>query len=209
MNAFGLEVDAGAEELRRQADEIVRRPEFREEPPSIVERALDWFFEQLGTVLGPVAGSGGYAIGYAILAVALAVIGYILWRVFPRGRLRPTSDGFTIDSDTVVRRSRADWLAEAERAEAAGDWDRAVHARYHAIAAGLADDDQLPVSPSTTAGERRQVFASRPGEPERVAAFDDATSTYEHVWFGGRDAGQPDRNRLADADRSLLGKGDS
>ena len=197
------------DELRRQADEIVRRPEFREEPPSLVERGLDWIFERLGDLIGPVAGSGGYAVGYGILIVAIAVIGYLLWRVFPRGRLLSSPESFTVTSRTELRRSRAEWLAEAEQAEAAGDWERAVHARYHAIAAGLADGERLPSAPSTTAGERRRAFAQHEGEPGSVTTFDGATDTYEHVWFGGRSAGRPDSQRLADADRSLLDGGSS
>lgn len=204
MNGTSLSTTADPEELRRQADEIVSRPEFQEEQPSLVERALDWMFEQLGDLIGPVAGSGGYALGYAILIVALAAVGYLLWRVFPRGRLGPQHQDFIVATDTVARRSRAEWLAEAAQAEADGDWERAVHARYYAIASGLADDDRLPSEPSTTTGERRVAFAAPPTEPARAATFDDATETYEHVWFGGRSADEPDSRRLADADRSLL-----
>lgn len=197
-----------ADELRRQADEIVRRPEFRQESPSIVERVLDWLFEQLGDLIGPVADSGGgYLIGYLVLILALAAIAFLLWRVLPRGRLLPQRDSFTVITDTVVRRSRAEWLAEAERAEVGGEWDEAVHARYHAIATGLADGDQLPSDPSTTSGERRSAFTNPPHEPGRVATFGEATETYEHVRFGGRPAVQPDSRRLADADRSLLDDG--
>jgi hypothetical protein len=195
---------ADPEELRRHADEIVRRPEFRQEPPSLIERALEWFGEQLGNLLGPVAGSGGYALGYAILAVALGTVVYLLWRVFPRGRLLPERETFTVSSDTAVRRSRAEWLTEAERADEAGDWERAVHARYHAIAAGLVDEERVPAAPSTTTGERRTAFAAPPVDPARVATFDEATDTYEHVWFGGRPADQPDSRRLTEADRAII-----
>ena len=98
-----LRTTADPDDLRRQADEIVSRPEFQEAQPSLVERALDWLFEQLGDLIGPVAGSGGYAVGYAILIVALAAIGYLLWRVFPRGRLGPQRQDFTVVTDTVTR----------------------------------------------------------------------------------------------------------
>ncbi len=193
-----------AEELRRHADEIVRRPEFREEQPSLVERVLDWIFDGFGDFAGPVSGSGGYAIGYGLLIVALLLVGYLLWRVFPRGRLLPRRTAVTVATATSVGKSRRAWLAEAAQAEADGDWDRAVHARYHAIAVGLADGLQVPGDPSTTPGERRSAFTNPPHERHRVAALGEATDTYEHVWFGGRPAAQPDSRRLADADHSLL-----
>lgn len=196
------------EEIRQKADDILARPEYREATPGLVERGLNWLAERLGDLFGSVVGSsgdGGYLLGYAVLLLALAAIGYIAWKVFPRSgdRRRPTG---AVTHESVPRASRAQWLARAAEAEAAGRWGEAVHARYHALTTGLADRKVLPAAESTTSGEHRTAFAQAGGGPgaERVAVFDGATDRYEHVWFGGRDAAPDDSQALASADRRLL-----
>ena len=201
------------DELRETADEIVSRPEFREEQPTLVERALDRVFEELGDIVGRVVGGGGgYLVGYAILAVALGLAAYFVWRFFPRRRLLARSDGYEIEREITVRRSRDEWLELAVEAESSGDWDVAVHARYHALTAGLADDERLPSTLSTTSGEHRRAFAAAAAAGSEVGhggvlpidVFNSVTDRYEQVWFGGDPADQPDSRDLADADRALL-----
>ena len=207
------------EEFRDTADEILSRPEFQEAQPSVVQRATDWIFEQLGQVLGGVVGSGGgYIIGYLILAVAATLAAYLVWKFFPRRRLVGSDDDIDIEHRTTVRLSRKEWLKAAAEAEAAGDWDRAVHARYHALTTGLADDEKLAPEPSTTSGEHRARFAAGDQADEqvdgdqqatapnqvKVGVFNRATDRYEEVWFGGAEARQPDSNEFQEADRQLL-----
>ncbi|MEZ5412214.1 MAG: DUF4129 domain-containing protein [Acidimicrobiales bacterium] len=195
------------EEIRRKADDILARPEYREATPGLVERAVDWLSERLGRLFGPLVGGsgrGGYYLGYIVLLLALAVIGYIAWKVFPRsGVLRRPPAAVTHES--VPLTSRAQWLARATEAEAAGRWGEAVHARYHALTTGLADRKVLPATESTTSGEHRAAFARGAGPPaEQVAVFDGVTDCYEHVWFGGRPAAADDSQAVASADQRLL-----
>ncbi len=200
------------EEFRDTADDVLSRPEFAEEQPTLVQRAMDWIFERLGEAFGGVVGSGGgYIIGYLILAVAAALAVYFIWRFLPRRRLARTDNDIDIDRSTMIRRSRDEWLRLAAEAEAAGQWDRAVHARYHALTTGLADDEQLAPEPSVTSGEHRAEFAARvqgddqgAGADARVGAFNQVTDRYEDVWFGGAAADRPDNTELQDADRRLL-----
>jgi len=195
---------ADADEIRKTADEVVARPEFAEEQPSLVQRALDWFFQELGELFGgALGGGGGYVVGYAILAAGLALAAYFVWKFLPRRRLAKPAAGTEVDIDTRVMRSRAEWLADADEAERVGAWGRAVHARYHAMTTGLADERELPARPSTTSGEHRTAFAAATS-PDRTLLFDRATDRYEQVWFGGADAGRPDSQELALADRELL-----
>lgn len=196
---------ADPDELRQTADDIVARPEFAEEQPTLVQRALDWFFRELGRLFdGALGGGGGYLIGYAILAAALALAAYLVWKHLPRRRLASSEVEPALEVDTTIRRSRHEWLAEAEEAERLERWDRAVHARYHALTTGLADERELPARPSTTSGEHRAAFAARAASAERATVFDRAVERYEEVWFGGAVAEQPDSERLARADRELL-----
>lgn len=199
-----------AEDYRDSADDILRRPEFAEQRPGLVERALDWFLRQLGSVFEAVTGAGGgYLIGYTTLglaALAALAAAYLLWRALPaRRHLRP-DDGDRGRTTTVVARSRAEWLAEADDAEASGEWDRAVHARYHGLTTGLADAGELAGDPSTTSGEHRRHFDRRAGR-DRATAFRRASTTYEDVWFGGAEAVRDDARDLAALDRELVGTG--
>jgi hypothetical protein len=194
------------EEARSTADEILARPEYREEAPTLVQRAIDWLVDLLGRLFGAViGGGGGHLIGYLILGLALAAAGYGLWRIWPRyGRLaRPSSP--PVANEVAPTRGRAEWLYEAAMAEAIADWERAVHARYHALVVGLADAGRLPADESTTSGEHRRAFALTVGDPQRQARFDRVTDRYEHVWFGGSPAARSDCDSLADADQALLG----
>jgi hypothetical protein len=196
------------DEAREAADEILSRPEYQEAEPSILQRAFDWIAHLLGDLFGFVTGGGGGLwIGYLILAAALAAAAYLAWRFLPRRHPLHRPVWAAVEQETTVRRSRADWLDEAAEAERAARWDRAVHARYHALVTGLADGGELPSELSTTSGEHRRAFARSPsgGVGERLERFDRATDRYEQIWFGGARAGRSDSEALAEADRSLLG----
>jgi hypothetical protein len=198
------------DEARDVADEILGRPEYQEAEPPILQRVLDRIGDLLGDLIGFVSGSGGgYVIGYLILIAALVAAGYAAWRIRPRYHPLQQPAAPWLANDTTPARTRAEWLAEALAAESSSRWDRAVHARYHALVAGLADGGQLPGERSTTSGEHRLAFAHRsagsPDRLERFERFDHATDRFEHVWFGGHPAQRADSQALADADRSLLG----
>lgn len=194
-----------ADEARTTADEILSRSEFQEEQPTLVDRALDWIFDRIGELFGAVLGSGGgYWFGYLLIILALVAAAYFVWRFFPRRRLARSGDGYTVRHETIVRRSRAEWLAEAAAAEAEGEWSKAVRARYRALTAGLADRAVLRSEPSTTAGEHREAYAAV-GDRTHAAVFEEATTRYEEVWFGGDEADGPDSRQLADIDRSMMG----
>ena len=195
------------DEIRRKADDILARPEYREARPGLVQRAVNWLTERLGEVFSSVvgnSGSGGYYLGWIVLIMALLAAGWFLWKVLPRsgGLRRP---GVAVAHESIPRASRAQWLARAAEAEAAGRWGEAVHARYHALTTALADRKVLPAAESTTSGEHRAAFAQGAGpQPDRVAVFDGVTDRYEHVWFGGREAAPDDSRALAAADERLL-----
>ena len=174
------------EEIRRQADDILARPEYQEATPGLVERALDWLSRRLGELVtfGPPSSAvGGYIIGTVILAAALAVVVWIAWRIFPSGSgVRRGRGG--VSHQSVPRASRAEWLARATEAEAGARWAEAVHARYHALTTGLADRAVLPAPESTTSGEHRAAFARR--------AAGDATGTGPGADRGTAPAPAPD-----------------
>lgn len=192
--------------VRQAADDILSQPKYRPVPPSLISRIGRWISERLADIFSVAFQSGhGYWFGYAVLAVALLAVGYLLWRVFPRTRpVRPGRDP-EVAVARRLSRSRRDWLDLARRAEAARQWADAVHARYHALTTGLADRAELPAEPSTTSGEHRRHFTTAAAaNPGRVGTFEQATDRYEGIWFGGRPAEAGDAEALAAADHRLV-----
>ncbi|MCP4221945.1 MAG: DUF4129 domain-containing protein [Actinomycetia bacterium] len=201
--------DIDPERARDTADEILSRREFREEPPTLVERILDRLFEELGQFLSVAFGGGrGLWFGYLVLGFGVCLALYFLVRHNRWGRLGSSQGLVGVELETVDTRSpdRAEWLSRATEAEQAGQWRRAVYARYRALTAGLAASDELSADRSVTSGEHRTTFsAAAKAEPERVASFEGATDCYEQVWFGGQAADQPDAAAMAGADQVVVG----
>ncbi len=199
-------IAADPEQVRQTADEILSRPEYRGADPTLLDRALSWVGEQLAKIFSASIGSGqGYWIGYAILAAAAMVVVYVVWRVFPRGRVGRGEARPAVERETTQWRSRDQWLARARQAEAEARWDEAVHARYHALTTGLADRSELPPEASTTSGEHIRAFTQAPqASPGRLDVFSRATERFERVWFGGAPAAGGDSQALAQADHELL-----
>lgn len=198
--------DIDPDEARDVADEILSRPEFREQPRTLIDRALGWIGERLADVLSTFfGGDRGLVFGYVLLVVAAAVALYFGWRYFPRRRGPGPDEVITIETEILDRAGRDEWLDRARRASAAGRWAEAVHARFHALTTGLADAEQLSPEPSTTSGEHRRAFSGATAHaPERQARFAGIAGRYEEVWFGEEQAGAPDVEAATDADDYLL-----
>lgn len=180
------------EEVRRAAEEILARPEFRRPEPSLFDRFQDWLAEQLGRVFEAVAGGGrGSVVGIVLLVAALGAVAYFATRfattVGVDLRARP------VEPPTPVR-TVGDWMAEAERAEKAGRWKDGVRYRYRALVAGLAERGVVDEIPGRTAGEyRSDVARSAPGAADDFAG---ATELFELVWYGDRPSGPAERDHL-------------
>lgn len=197
---------AEPEDIRHAADDILSRPEYRPPAPSLLDRAFRWMNEQFADVLGGLFGRGGsYVVGWIVLAVALATVSWLLWKVMPRRRLPDTPEPRTIETETRTRPGRGEWLARAAEAEASGNWGEAVRARYRAVVAGLIDREEIDDADGATSGEYRRSFD---GTTDRKQLFDQVTDRFEEVWYGGRPAGDGDPKLLAELDEQVVG-GDS
>jgi hypothetical protein len=200
--------DIDPQEARDAAEEILSRPEFREESPTLVDRAMDWLMERISEILAlAFGGDHGLWIGYLILGLGVVLALYFLVRHVRWGWLRKPESLSEVGIELIADRplDRSQWLARAREAEAQGRWSRAVHARYRAMTAGLAAVDELSADDSATSGEHRNEFTRTAGsDPARVASFGGATDRFEHVWFGGRPAAETDAAAMAEADRVVL-----
>ena len=182
----------GAEEVRRTADEVLSRAEFRPPPRSIQERVLDWVFDRIGDALGALVGGGrGALVAWAIMLVATGLLGFFAVR-FATGVRRDAAQRFA--EAVEPRRPAADWRAEAAAHEARGEWKAALRCRYRALVADLAARGLVDEIPGRTAGEyRREV---RRALPDASGEFGSATDLFEWAWYGNRPTGADENARF-------------
>jgi hypothetical protein len=184
-------------QVTHAVDRVLARAEYRHPGPSLVERiqrdVLDWLARTLSNVVG--AGLGAWIV----LAVILALVVLVVWRV-GGGVTRDPGSGVAVASGRL--RPAADWRAEAEAHERAGEWRLAVRARYRALVADLAGRGFLHEVPGRTAGEYRAEL--RNALPSATPPFSGATELFEGAWYGKRPTGADDAEHFRElADRVL------
>lgn len=194
------EPERSAEEVRRVADEVLADAVFDRPPPGLLARARDWFFERIGDAVESVLGSAGSGLlGWAV--VAMLVLGAVLIVVrFTRGIQR--DPGTAVGTPSGPRRPPTDWLADATRFEAAGDWRAGLRCRHRALVASLAASGLVDEVPGRTAGEYRVDVAR--SVPAVAPDFDGATALFEVAWYGGRAVGAAEAGRFEDLSRRVL-----
>jgi hypothetical protein len=148
---------------------------------------LDWLARLLSGVVG--AGIGAWIA--LVLIVGLVVL--LVWRI-ARGVSRDTGHGVAMSG--IRLRPAADWLAEAEAHERAGEWRQAVRARYRALVADLAGRGLLTEVPGRTAGEYRAELVD--ALPAAAPSFAGVTELFEGAWYGRRPTGEAEAAHLRD-----------
>jgi hypothetical protein len=185
------------QEVRDAAKHILSRPEFREPPKSLYERATDWIGEQLDRIISALLSGGrGSVVAWVALLAVLGLVGFLLWRLVRGARRGPRRRAAPIEVTTDVRRSAAEWDRDADDHERAGRWRDAIRCRYRALvarlgAAGVVDADDV----SRTAGEDRlAVRHAMAGDAAR--SFAEAADLFERAWYGQRPTGEEDGERI-------------
>ncbi|MEX2659849.1 MAG: DUF4129 domain-containing protein [Acidimicrobiales bacterium] len=192
--------EAGAEEVRGIADEVLADPAFHRPGPGLLVRARDWLFEQVAEAIDRLfAAAGDGPLGWVIVA-ALGVAAAVLIVRVTRGMQR--EPGSIAGAPTGPRRPPTDWLADAARFEAAGEWRSGLRCRYRALVASLAASGLVNEVPGRTAGEYRLAVAR--AVPDVGRAFDGATSLFEVAWYGQRDIGPEEARRFEDLSAEVL-----
>jgi hypothetical protein len=207
------------DEVRRLADEILRRREFAAPGRPLLQRAVDWVLRQLERLFGGDgdpsgfdtgaggAGKGGSSWLTVLLLVAAIVLLVLLVRAL-RGtwtrRRRAEEDELEVGIEG--RRSAAAWDQLARRLEAEGRWKEAMQARFGALVERLVERGVVADVPGRTTGEyRSDINASL---PEVAAAFAQASDLFDRAWYGGLPTGADEAGRFtADAERVLTAAG--
>lgn len=182
--------------------EILARPEFQKPPRSIFEIAYDFLARQIGKILHTFFGSGAPTlIAWSILAAALGLIAFVIWRARASLRADPARRVGEIDER---RRPAREWRAEAEAHELRGEWKQALRCRYRALVADLASRGLVDEIPGRTTGEYRREVAS--SLPTAADEFSGATELFERAWYGEVPMGPDEHARFrSHADRVLAG----
>ena len=180
MARADVTVPGGAGAVRRAARQILSRPEFRPTPESPLQRLRNWIGRELTRLAGDVLNATPHGVLGAIIVVAVvaALVALTVSAVRATGA-DPARPGYAVDR---VGRLPADWLAQAARHEAAGEWRAALRCRYRALVAELARRGVVDEIPGRTTGEyRRAIDASLPSGADQFAG---ATELFELVWYG-------------------------
>jgi Domain of unknown function (DUF4129) len=188
--------------VRAATRRVLRRPEFQPARRSPLQVAWEWLLERIGIVLGQLAAGGAGSV--ISLVVVLLIVGAVVLLAirFSRGMTRDPAAAAALPA--VPRRAPAEWRAEAEAHERAGEWRQAVRCRYRALVADLAVRGLVDDVPGRTAGEYRvEVRHNAPGV---AADFAGATELFELAWYARWATGPDDAARLRSlTDRVLAG----
>lgn len=192
-----------ADEVRAAADRILADPRYDVPPKSIPDRILEWFGEQIASVIGSLVGGGAGAViawGFVIAAVAFVVVLLVRFGRLPR-LARPASAA-SPEVMVELTRSPREWRADADALAAQGRWREAVRSLHRALVADLVRSGALSDQPGRTARELvRDLAAER---PDAVDPFAAATSIFEGAWYGHAPVGQSDVDRMRALDADVL-----
>lgn len=185
--------------VRSAAHEIVARPEFRQAPPSPIDRLRRWVFERIAHVVQAALSGRMTLLGVALLVAISILVVYLGYRVV-RGMSADRRVAGQLPGGPA--RAPSDWLHRAAECEGRGDWPGALKARYRALVAELALRHVVEEIPGRTTGEYRVALSET--LPAAAEPFGGATELFEATMYGAHQTGPAEAARLADLSRRVL-----
>jgi hypothetical protein len=189
---FPLEPVPRAPAASEAAHELQKKI-YRDQRPSLLNRAIDWVIEQLRDLLGRASEhSPGGGLGLLFfVALFVVIVGVLIWRFGLPGRgarTRPVVDAVTPTRSAVEHERQADAYA------AEGRWAEAVRERLRGLVAGLVARDLVDNRPGRTAREvAAEASRALPAATEDLSA---AVGIFADVWYGGRTANEDHDQRM-------------
>lgn len=180
-----------------QVDDALRRtyarPELQPPEPGLMDAVREWWRGLWSRIGDWMDGLGGvspivyWAIIILLVAVALGIIGYLLWSTLLRMEARgggfreaaPAHAGAT----NARARTAAEWEEEARRAAAQGRYREAAMALYQALLLRLEAAGAVRYDPAKTPGDYRREARHDPRAAGALTAF---LRGFEPAVFGGR-----------------------
>ncbi|MET8772304.1 DUF4129 domain-containing protein [Streptomyces sp. NPDC004658] len=192
-------VTIGRDPAREAARRELSKRMYHENDPSLLQRALNAFWDWLDRALGTAASAtpGGTVGLVVVILFVVAVLGALWWRL-GTPRRRPTSAATLFDERP---RSAAEHRAASEAHAAQGHWNQAVQERMRALVRSLEERALLDVRPGRTADEAAaEAGRVLPAHADRLRA---AARDFDDITYGGRTAGEQSYHRLAQLDHDL------
>lgn len=186
------------DDARRAADEILDDGAYAEPTQSLLDRGLEWIFDQLGSVFGTLSGGGpGSGVAWIVVAGLTVAAVWLVVRALRVPRVQEKRAGSALEYGTATPHDARVWLDEAERLRAAGDHRGALRCRHQALVARLVTDRVVSDAAGRTAGEYRRDAASvLPDEAQRLASL---TDCFDAVWYGDADVDRETFETFAEA----------
>ncbi|MEU3983710.1 DUF4129 domain-containing protein [Streptomyces sp. NPDC026672] len=187
--------DPAREAARRELSKRM----YHENDPSLVQRALNAFWDWLDRMLSAAASATpGGTIGLVVVVLAVVAVVAALWWRLGSPRRRAVSMPALFDERP---RSAAEHRAAAEAHAAQGHWNQAVQERMRAVVRALEERALLDVRPGRTADEAAaEAGRTLPSHTDRLR---DAAREFDDVTYGGRGASEESYHRMAELDRDL------
>ncbi|MFJ9621464.1 DUF4129 domain-containing protein [Streptomyces sp. NPDC101181] len=182
-----IPVDTPRAPAREAAEGELSKPMYHENDPSIVQRALDQFWDWVSGLFDTAANAtpGGPA-GLVVLVVILFGLAAALWWRLGTPQRSSRAQEALFDSDGP--RSAGQHRAAADTHAAALRWSEAVQERMRAIVRGLEERALLDARPGRTADEA--AAAAGASLPEHATRLRAAARSFDDVTYGGRSANE-------------------
>lgn len=184
---------------REAAERELSDPAYHENDPSLLQRALNRFWEWVDDLFTAASGATpGGALGlFAIVIAVLALVAALWWRLgTPHRTSIPSPPLFD-----ARPRTAAEHRAAAEAHAAQGHWNQAVQERMRAIVRSLEERALLDPRPGRTADEAA-AEASRT-LPAHATELHAAAQSFDAITYGARTATEPTYHQLTTLDTAL------
>ncbi|MGI5398569.1 DUF4129 domain-containing protein [Streptomyces sp. CA-135486] len=192
-------VDTPRIPAREAAERELSKPMYHENDPSLLQRALDRFWDWVGGLFDSASGAtpGGPLGLVVIVLLVIGLVAALWWRLGTPRRTPGSADSLFDDSP----RSASEHRAAAEDHAAAGRWNQAVQERMRAIVRALEERTLLDPRPGRTADEAAaEAGRSLPDHADGLRA---SAREFDDVTYGGRTADRQAYLRLRDLDLEL------
>jgi hypothetical protein len=186
---------------RHVARSILDQPQFHQAPENPLERLYNWAGHTITDLLNDALSGHATPLGVAVLVAVLALLVWLLVRGVRGLQAEPVATGVPVGS---LHRPAADWIADAEAAERAGDWRTAVQARYRALVTDLARRGLVQDSVGRTSGEYRAEVAR--SHSSAADDFGTVTDLFERTVYGDEPSGPADAEVARAASSRILSR---
>jgi hypothetical protein len=187
-------VPGNVSNIRRKLDSILESGDYPQAKElSLLERIWRDFARWLlnSIIKAMPSGSSPSAIYVLELTVIAIPCGLLIWWFIRRLQVQRLGLSADNAAHPLAPSSQGwqEWLEQGQTLGREGRWREAIHHVYWAAISCLESRRQWPADRTRTPREYVGLFS---GNPETRADLSSLTRSFEHTWYGGRQAGEKD-----------------